>query len=94
MKKTTLIVLLLIVFVLGLSSCSERGVNLSSNEITSDNYWESQAKKIVSKNQKYAKKEQRYALKEKRNNTKVNKLAAKEKKKDKKIAAVQPFRFH
>lgn len=94
--KKLLLILTIVFTTLSFSSCTKKGIHLSSNDITSNNYWQNQSNKIVHRNQKYAKMEKRYALKEKKSIEKIIKFTTKKHKFEhsKKLAQTRTFDFH
>lgn len=93
MKKFIYIISVLL-FALAIGSCSKRGIVLSTADLKTDNFWTNQSGKIVHRNNRYAKMEERDDRIMEKRKDKVEKILAKEKKKNKSYLAVVPFEFH
>ena len=89
-----LLLILTIVLTLFTTSCSKKGIVLTSKDVKSDNYWHNQYNKIVHRNKKYAKMEKRFALKEKKSIDRIVKFSAKKVEHSKRLAQTKPFDFH
>lgn len=94
--KKLLFILTITFLTFSFSSCTKKGIHLSSNDVQSDNYWQNQSKKIVHRNERYSKMEKRYALKEKKSIDKIMKYTSKRKKitHSKRLAQTRTFDFH